>query len=169
MKKSLLLLPSLLFLVACQDNNCVIKESNFFLVMTNILYYPEDYLNKDLSLDCFTYNVTDINDVNYLCGVRKCTAGYGCRCGKDSVIGFILNYEGNIPEPKNQYDDTNDKSWIHIAGKLSSKDKANIKMYSYDAEGNKTDTVEEIQFLSFDVTTLEIVTDYSNLHYFVSK
>ena len=137
--------------------------------MTNILYYPEDYLNKDLSLDCFTYNVTDINDVNYLCGVRKCTAGYGCRCGKDSVIGFILNYEGNIPEPKNQYDDTNDKSWIHIAGKLSSKDKTHIKMYSYEAEGNKTDTVEEIQFLSFDVTTLEIITDYSNLHYFVSK
>ena len=130
-KHKLLLIPSLFFLVGCQNDNYVIKESNFFLVMTNILYYPEEYVGKDLTLDCFTYNVTDINNTTYICGVRKCTAGYGCRCGKDSVIGFILNYEGDIPDPKNQYDDTNDKSWIHLVGRLSSKDKTTITMLRF--------------------------------------
>ena len=95
MKKSLLLLP-LLLIGGCQPNTCNITESTFFLVMTNIQYYPEEYLNKDISLDCFTYNVEAVNGQKYLCGVRKCTAGFGCKCGKDTVIGFILNYDKEI-------------------------------------------------------------------------
>ena len=169
MKKSaLLLIPSLLLLTGCQ-NDCNIPESNFFLVMTNIQYYPEEYVNKNITLDCFTYYVKDVNNKDYLCGVRKCTAGFGCRCGKDTVIGFILNYEGEIPEPKNQYEDTNEKSWIHISGQLASKEKTPIEINSYDASGNITEQTEIVEFLTFNVSSLETITDYSKLAYFVSK
>ena len=169
MKKNLLfVIPSLFVLTACQ-NNCNITESTFFLVMTNIQYYPEEYINKEITLDCFTYNVTDVNNQEYLCGVRKCTAGFGCKCGKDTVIGFILNYDGDIPEPKNQYEDTNDKAWIHIVGQLASEEKTAIEINSYDADGNVTDQTEIVEFLSFNVSSLETIVDYSGLAYFVSK
>ena len=169
MKKSaLLLIPSLLLLTGCQ-NDCNIPESNFFLVMTNIQYYPEEYVNKNITLDCFTYSVKDVNNKDYLCGVRKCTAGFGCRCGKDTVIGFILTYEGEIPEPKNQYEDTNEKAWIHISGQLASKEKTAIEINSYDANGNITEQTEVVEFLTFNVSSLETITDYSKLAYFVSK
>ena len=169
MKKSLLLLiPSLLFLTGC-SNDCNIVESTFFLVMTNIQYYPEEYINKNITLDCFTYNVKDVNNQEYLCGVRKCTAGFGCKCGKDTVIGFILNYEGESPEPKNQYEDTNEKSWIHISGQLASKEKTPIEINSYDASGNITEQTEIVEFLTFNVSSLETIADYSKLAYFVSK
>ena len=167
-KRLLLLIPSLLTLTGCA-NDCVIDESTFFLVMTNIQYYPEEYIDKDITLDCFTYNVKDINNKEYLCGVRKCTAGFGCKCGKDTVIGFILHYDGDIPEPKNQYEDTNDKSWIHIVGKLASEEKTPIEINSYDAEGNVLPQTEIVEFLSFNVSSLETITDYSGLAYFVSK
>ena len=169
MKKGLLLLiPSLLLLTGCQ-NDCNIAESTFFLVMTNIQYFPEEYVNKNITLDCFTYNVKDVNNQEYLCGVRKCTAGFGCKCGKDTVIGFILNYEGDIPEPKNQYEDTNDKAWIHISGQLASKDKTAIEINSYDSNGNITEQTETVEFLTFNVSSLETISDYSKLAYFVSK
>ena len=169
MKKSILLLiPSLLLLTGCQ-NDCNIVESTFFLVMTNIQYYPEEYLNKNITLDCFTYNVKDVNNQEYLCGVRKCTAGFGCKCGKDTVIGFILNYDGEIPEPKNQYEDTNEKAWIHISGQLASKEKTAIEINSYDASGNISEQTEIVEFLTFNVSSLETITDYSKLAYFVSK
>lgn len=167
-KRLFLLIPSLFALVGC-ENNCNITESTFFLVMTNIQYYPEEYVDKEITLDCFTYNVKDVNNKEYLCGVRKCTAGFGCKCGKDTVIGFILNYEGNIPSPKNQYEDTNDKSWIHITGKLNSTEKTPIEINSYDSEGNILDQTEVVEFLSFDISSLETITDYTNLAYFVSK
>ena len=137
--------------------------------MTNIQYYPGRYLDKDITLDCFTYNVSDVNNNTYLCGVRKCTAGFGCKCGKDTVIGFILNYSGEIPEPKNQYEDTNEKSWIHITGQLVSQEKTPIEINSYDASGAISDQTEIVEFLSFNVSNLEIITDYANLKYFVSK
>jgi uncharacterized membrane protein YcgQ (UPF0703/DUF1980 family) len=137
--------------------------------MTNMQYYPEEYFNKDITLDCFTYNVVDKNNKEYLCGVRKCTAGFGCKCGKDTVIGFILKYDGDIPAPKNQYEDTNDKSWIHIVGQLESEEKTQIEIFSYDTEGNVTDQTEIVEFLSFNVSSLETITDYSGLAYFVSK
>lgn len=162
-KKLLIGLSIPLLLIGCSNNSCIIKESTFFLVMTNIQYFPEEYINKDIELDCFTYSVKDIHEEEYICGVRKCTAGFGCKCGKDTVIGFILNYDGDIPTPKNQYEDTNEKSWIHIAGQLSSVDKTNIQIYSNDGQ------VEEIEFLSFNVSTLEEISDYSELAYFVSK
>lgn len=165
---SILLLPFLT--ISCANaKDCNITESTFFLVMTNIHYYPEEYIDKDISLDCFTYNVKDIKGDEYLCGVRKCTAGYGCRCGKDSVIGFILHYDGDIPEPKNQYEDTNEKSWIHIVGQLSSIEKTKIEINSYDSSGNITDQTEIVEFLSFDVSSLETIEDYSKLAYFVGK
>lgn len=149
-------------LLGCSSNACVITESTFFLVMTNIQYFPEEYIDKTIDVDCFTYSVKDVNEKEYICGVRKCTAGFGCKCGKDTVIGFILNYEGNIPEPINQYEDTNEKSWIHITGQLTSIDKTSIDIYSSD------NVVETIEFLSFDVTSLQEITDYSKLAYFVS-
>lgn len=165
---SMLLLPFLVF--SCTNTkDCNITESTFFLVMTNIQYYPEEYLDKEISLDCFTYNIQDVKGETYLCGVRKCTAGFGCKCGKDTVIGFILNYNEKIPEPKNQYEDTNEKSWIHIAGKLTSKEKTKIEINSYDSSGNMDEQTEIVEFLSFDITNLEIIEDYSNLAYFVSK
>lgn len=167
-KRLFLLIPSLFALVGC-ENNCNITESTFFLVMTNIQYFPEEYADKEITLDCFTYNVKDVNSKEYLCGVRKCTAGFGCKCGKDTVIGFILNYEGTIPSPKNQYEDTNDKSWIHITGKLTSIEKTPIEINSYDSEGNILDQTEVVEFLSFDISSLETITDYTNLAYFVSK
>ena len=164
----LLILTSLL-VVGCQSNSCVITESTFFLTMTNIQYFPERYVDKEISLDCFTYNVSDVNNNNYLCGVRKCTAGFGCKCGKDTVIGFILNYDGEIPEPKNQYEDTNEKTWIHISGQLMSEEKTPIEIHSYDADGNLSEQTEIVEFLSFNVSLLETITDYANLKYFVSK
>ena len=87
--------------------------------------------------------------------MRKCTAGFGCRCGKDTVIGFILNYEGDIPEPKNQYEDTNDKAWIHLVGQLASETKTKIEINAYDAEGNIQEQTEIVEFLSFNVSSLE--------------
>ena len=169
MKKSLLLvIPSLLLLSGCHKD-CNISESTFFLVMTNIQYFPEEYVDKNITLDCFTYNVKDVNNQEYLCGVRKCTAGFGCKCGKDTVIGFILNYEGDIPEPKNQYEDTNEKSWIHISGQLASKEKTAIEINSYDTNGNITNQTEVVEFLTFNISSLETISDYSKLAYFVSK
>ena len=167
-KRILLIIPALFGLVACEED-CVLTESTFFLVMTNIQYYPEQYMNKEITLDCFTYNVIDIHEEEYLCGVRKCTAGFGCKCGKDTVIGFILNYDKEIPLPRNQYEDTNDKSWIHIVGKLASEEMKEIEIYSYDADGNVTDQTEIVKFLTFNISSLETITDYSNLAYFVSK
>ena len=84
-------------------------------------------------------------------------------------IGFILNYDGEIPEPKNQYEDTNDKAWVHLVGKLASETKTKIEINSYDAEGNVLEQTEIVEFLSFNVSSLETITDYSNLAYFVSK
>ena len=167
-KRILLIVPALFGLVACEED-CVLTESTFFLVMTNIQYFPEQYINKEITLDCFTYNVIDIHEKEYLCGVRKCTAGFGCKCGKDTVIGFILNYDKEIPLPRNQYEDTNEKSWIHIVGKLASEEMKEIEIYSYDADGNVTDQTEIVKFLTFNISSLETITDYSNLAYFVSK
>ncbi len=164
-----LFLPFLL--VSCSlDKNITITETTFFLVMTNIQYYPEEYVDKNLTLDCFTYSLEDVNGERYLCGVRRCTAGFGCKCGKDTVIGFILNYEsGEIPEPKNQYENNADKTWIHISGQLDSTVKEEIEIYSYDQQGEVTSNTEKVQFLSFNISSLEEISDYSNLAYFVSK
>lgn len=156
--------------ISCgKTNEYVLSEQTFFLVMTNIQYYPEQYVGADIEYDCFTYELTDTDGNSYICGVRKCSAGYGCTCGKDTIIGFLLNYDGEIPEPKNQSEDGNDKTWVHLKGKLASAEKRSVRIYAYDGEEIDYDTIETITFLSFDVETIDLIDDYSSLHYYVTK
>lgn len=175
MKKSALII-SVVFLITFAFSSCagnkeyVLNEKTFFLVMTNMLYYPEQYENKNIELDCFTYDLTDVDGVSYRLGVRKCSAGYGCKCGKDTVIGFILVCSEEIPAPKNQSEDTIEKTWIHLIGKIASAEKKKIKIYAYDQSGaiDKTKT-ETIEFLTFNVQKITLITDYSGLSYYVTK
>jgi uncharacterized membrane protein YcgQ (UPF0703/DUF1980 family) len=159
---SLLILTSLL-LSGCGDNKYVMNENTFFLVMTNIQFYPEEYVDKELTFDCFTYQLTSITGEEYLCVVRKCSSGFGCKCGEDTIIGFIVNKDLGLPEPKNQYDDTNDKSWVHIVGELKTTEKTQFEIY------NKNQEPEPVQFLTIQVNDFSIIEDYSNLHYYVDK
>ena len=155
---------------ACGDQDeYVLTEKTFFAVMTNIQFFPEKYVGKNLEFDCFTYSLTDVDGNEYLCGVRKCSAGYGCKCGKDTVIGFILDYDGDIPQPKNQSEDTNDKSWIHLKGSVKSKDFTEIKIYAYNGDEIDVNSVETIKFLTYKVDALDIIEDYSGLNYYVTK
>ena len=156
-------------LTSCGSDKCVISENRFFLLMDNIIRYPEEYINKELSLDCFTYDIKDVNDNVTVCGVRKCSAGYGCTCGRDTIIGFILNYEGEIPAAKNQYENSVEKTWIHISGHLANKNKTTITIYSYNADGTQSTDTEEVQFLTLNVESLELIEDYQNLHYYVTN
>ena len=161
---------SLLFLSALALSSCsvgqksyVLNEKNFFLVMTNIQYYPEEYIEKDITFDCFTYELTSTTGEKYFCAVRKCSSGFGCKCGKDTIIGFIVDDDIGLPEPINQYENTNKKSWIHVTGQLKSKDKTEFNIYGAD------DTEESVQFLSFEISEFSVIEDYSNLHYYVDK
>ena len=164
MKKflSLLLLP--LLLTSCGDStNCNITEKRFFLVMTNIQYYPENYVKKILTFDCFTYELTSTTGEKYLCGVRKCSSGFGCKCGKDTIIGFIMDDNIGLPEPINQYENSNEKAWIHVTGQLKSTEKTEITIYGVD------NTEEKVQFLSFRVDEFSPIEDYSGLRFYVDK
>lgn len=162
MKKFLMVL-SVLGLSACSSDNSVLTEQTFFMVMTNIQYYPEEYIDKTLTFDCFTYQLTATDGTSYICGVRQCSSGFGCKCGKDTIIGFILNSEEKLPEPKNQYDNSNDKAWIHVTGQLESTEKKTITIPASD------NTSEEVRFLSFKVSTFNLIEDYSSLHHYVDK
>ena len=165
MKKRLLPLLTLpIFLIGCtSQKSYVLNESTFFLVMTNIQYYPEEYINKDLTFDSFTYELTDTSGEEYLCVVRKCASGFGCKCGKDTIIGFVVDKELGLPAPKNQYEDTNDKSWVHVTGNIESTKKIEIEIFGVD------DTKENVQFLSLKIKDFSIIEDYSKLHYYVDK
>lgn len=155
-------------LSGCGRDSYDLTERDFFLVMSNMLFYPEQYLEKNISLDCFVYEIDDaVTGEHFQCGVRKCSSGYGCTCGNDTIIGFILNYDGAIPKAKNQSEDTSDKAWIHIAGKLVNDEKSYVNVYSYQ-NGEKTDSVEQIYFYTFAVDTLEEI-DGSSLQYYVTK
>jgi len=157
-------------LTSCDKKDYSLNEDNFFLVMTNIQYYPDQYLESQIDLDCFTYELKDVNDNRYILGVRKCSAGYGCTCGKDTIIGFILNYKDEIPEPKNQSVDTVEKTWMHLSGKIASKEFTQITIHSYNEDGSiNYDTNETISFLTFNVDSLELIEDYQNLKYYVTK
>ena len=174
MKNRFFIILSLIFILftnsSCGGNEYVLNEETFFLVMTNMQYYPEQYVDKPIEYDCFTYDLTDTDGNVYRCGVRKCSAGYGCKCGKDTVIGFILDYGGEIPEPKNQSEDTPDKTWVHIKGTVASAEKTKIKVYAYGEDGEiDYSTVENIEFLSFKVEALTAISDYSGLNYYVTK
>ena len=160
---SLLMLPLVLTGCSKEQKNYTLNESTFFLVMTNIQYYPEEYINKDITFDCFTYELVSTTGETYLCGVRKCASGFGCKCGKDTIIGFIMDKDIGLPEPKNQYEDTNDKAWIHVTGQLASADKKTFNIYGAD------NSEEEVQFLSFKIDSFSLIDDYQKLHYYVEK
>lgn len=148
----------------------VLTENTFFMVMTNALYYPEKYVDKDFELDCFIYDLEDINGNVYRLGVRKCSSGYGCNCGKDTIIGFILDYDGTLPEPKNQSEDTPDKAWVHLTGRITSSEKTYIKIYGYGEDGNlDTSIIETVNFLTYAPDSVHEITDYSGLNYYVIK
>ena len=159
--KILPLLLTPLLLVSCDQSSYVLNESTFFLVMTNIQYFPEEYLNKDITFDCFTYELTSTTGDTYICGVRKCSSGFGCKCGKDTIIGFIMDKDIGLPSPKNQYEDTNEKSWIHVTGQIESTNKTVFRIYTAD------NTEEEVQFISFRVDDFSLIEDYQKLHYYV--
>ena len=161
-KKPLILL-SIPFLLSGCSKNYDMNESTFFLVMTNIQYYPEEYIGKDISFDSFTYKLTSTQGVDYLCVVRKCSSGFGCKCGKDTIIGFIVDNDLGLPEPKNQYDDTNEKAWVHIVGQIKSTEKTEFEIY------NANNEPEPVQFLNLEIKDFSIIDDYSNLHYYVDK
>ena len=152
-----------------KEEEYVLSEKSFFLVMTNIQYYPSNYVGKNLEFDCFTYEIKDTDGNSYICGVRKCSSGYGCNCGKDTVIGFILDYGGEIPEPKNQSEDTNDKSWVRLKGKIDGDKFTGIAVYAYNGDEIDYSTVETIKFLTLKVDKLSVIEDYSGLSYYVSK
>lgn len=166
-----ILIIAMFFMTGCGSKNkgYNLNEQTFFLVMTNIQYYPEQYINKDIEFDCFTYLLTDIDSNEYLCGVRKCSSEFGCTCGNDTIIGFILNYTQEIPAPKNQSTDTNDKTWIHLKGQLDSSEKQEIKIYGYTNGQIDYSVVETISMLSYNVESLEIINDFTNLKYYVTK
>lgn len=174
MKKEFLKILSLILIAftfsSCSDEKYKLNEETFFLVMTNIQYYPEQYIGKNIEYDCFTYDLKDVDGNVYRCGVRKCSSGYGCKCGKDTVIGFILDYGGEIPAPKNQSEDTIEKTWVHLSGTLKSADKTKITVYAYDADGNEDKSKTEIiEFLRFEAKSLDVIEDYSSLNYYVTK
>ena len=161
--KKVLVLLSIPFLLSSCSNDYDMNENTFFLVMTNIQYYPEQYINKEISFDSFTYKLTSTQGEDYLCVVRKCSSGFGCKCGKDTIIGFIVDNDLGLPEPKNQYDDTNEKAWVHIVGQIKSTEKTEFEIY------NANNEPEPVQFLNLEIKDFSIIDDYSNLHYYVDK
>ena len=168
----LLLLLSML-LTACgggKDDQYVLNEDTFFLVMTNMQYYPEQYLDAEIEYDGFIYELQDVDGNTYTCGVRKCSSGYGCTCGRDTIIGFLLEADQELPAARNQSEDSNDKAWVHLSGRLQSAEKTTVTIHSYREDGTiDPDNNEQIVFLVFDVSSCEPIEDYSNLNYYVTK
>lgn len=166
----IIFLAAVLILTGCNtQNQYVLNETSFFLVMTNMQYYPEQYKDATIEYDCFTYALTDVSGNEYICGVRKCSSGYGCTCGNDTIIGFILEYDGKIPEPKNQSSDSADKTWVHLKGKIKSSNKKAISIYAYKDGKPDYQTTETLLFLTFVVESCDQIEDYSNLNYYVTK
>ena len=173
MKRALLCLLCLCLsfaLCACgSPDRYDLTESTFFYTMKVIQMNPSDYVGKTISFDCFTYLLTDVEGNEYLCGVRKCSSDIGCKCGRDTIIGFILDYDGKIPAPKNQSEDTPDKTWIHIEGTLPNADKEEFSIYAYNGDEIDYGTLEPVAFNHFTVTSLALIEDYSGLKYYVTN
>ena len=74
-----------------------------------------------------------------------------------------MDQDLGLPEPKNQYENTNEKSWIHVTGQIPSVDKKEFSIYGADG------VTEQVAFLSFKISDFSIIEDYSNLHYYVEK
>ena len=175
-KKCLSLLLAVLLCFSCfgcgkgKARDYVLTEDTFFLLMTNMQYYPEQYLDSKLEFDCFTYALTDVNGQTYICGVRKSSAEYGCTCGRDTIIGFVLESAEPLPEPRNQSADNGDKTWVHLTGKLKSAEKTEITIHAYRDDGTiDPDRNEVISFLSFEVASCDLIEDASGLQYYVIK
>ena len=152
-----------------EEKSWVLDEETFFLVMTNMQYYPEQYLGAKIEYDCFTYALEDVDGVTHLCGVRKCSSGYGCTCGSDTIIGFILESDSELPAPKNQSEDSNDKTWVHLSGELKSAEKETVTIHAYLADGTvDPDKTEQIVFLVYSVDSCSLIDDPSGLHYYVT-
>ncbi|MCD8308851.1 MAG: hypothetical protein LUD19_03265 [Clostridia bacterium] len=170
LKIALLLVAALCLLCGCDTSEYILNEDTFFLVMTNMQYYPGQYVGKTIEADLFMYTVTDIYGNEYQCAVRKCSSGYGCNCGADTVIGFVLEYDGELPEPKNQSEDTNDKAWVHVRGTINSAEFPDITIHSYDSDGNviegANETLKMLVLYAEEVTEIE---DYSGLSYYVTE
>lgn len=146
----------------------VLNERTFFKTMTNMLAFPSSYMGSEIELDCFVYELTDVESGEaYTLGVRKCSSGVGCTCGNDTIIGFILDYDGAIPAARNQSEDTNDKAWIHISGKLESDTPETIAIAAY-TNGVPNGSTESIQMFRFAVSSLSEIEDYSSLAYYVT-
>ena len=175
MKKCLCLLLALTLLCslsACggKTKDYVLNEDTFFLVMTNMQYYPEQYADSALEFDCFTYALEDVDGNSYLCGVRKCSAGYGCTCGRDTIIGFLLESQTELPAPRNQSADNNDKAWVHLRGRLKNSEKTDITIHAYLPDGTiDPETTETISFLTFEVESCEEIENTEGLQYYVTK
>lgn len=163
MKKVLSVFAVIFILFLCACGKFDLTENTFFLTMTNMQYYPQQYVGADIEFDAFTYELIDINGEKHICVVRQCSAGYGCKCGKDTIIGFLIDFDGEIPAPRNQSTPDNDKTWVHVKGTLPHAEKTDIQIYAIDG------TVETITFLTFKAETLKIIEDYSGLHYYVDK
>ena len=146
----------------------VLNERTFLKTMTNMRGFPSWYMRSEIELDCFVYELTDVESgKEYTLGVRKCSSGVGCTCGNDTIIGFILDYDGAIPAARNQSEDTNDKAWIHIAGKLESDTPETIAIAAY-TNGVPNGSTEYIQMFRFAVSSLSEIEDYSSLAYYVT-
>lgn len=169
MKKLFHLLPLFFLLASCGNNHYILKEDNFFFIMNNMQYYPEQYNDATIEYDAFMYDLYDTEGTLYNCCVRKCSSGYGCNCGKDTIIGFILNYDKELPKAYNQSEDSVEKTWVHVNGKIHSSEFKNINIYAYKDGEIDYDTIEVIKFLFFDVSSIETISDYSNLNYYVTK
>ena len=176
MKKTKIIVAVLLLILcltfaACGPKDYVLNEQTFFLVMTNIQARPQQYVDGTLEFDCFTYRLVDVvEEKTYICGVRKCSVGYGCNCGNDTIIGFVLIYDGELPEPSaRQSEDTNEQTWVHLKGRLKSADKLTVTVNSYVNGELDPNNTERIQLLEFVVESCELIEDYSNLNYYVTK
>ncbi len=159
-----------MLLAGCGARDYVLGEGNFFLIMTNMQFYPQQYLDSKIDLDVFMYALEDIQGETHLCGVRKSSAEYGCTCGQDTIIGFLLDYDGELPAPRNQSTNDGDKAWVHLTGRLVSDQKQDIEIHAYLPDGSvDPDRTETISFLSFRVDSWSTIEDASALAYYVSK
>ncbi len=146
-----------------------LDEKTFFLVMTNVQFYPDRYVGEDFEFDAFVYDLVDVDGNRHVTVARKCSAGYGCTCGKDTIIGFAVANDIELPPARNQSENNNDKTWLHIKGRIPSQDKQEIKIYAYSNGQTDYNTVETISFPTFVIEEFSVIEDYSHLSYYVTK
>ncbi len=163
----------LLAFAACTKTEWVLNEGNFFFTMDNVLRFPGRYYNNTFDLNCFTYQLTDVNGKTYMCGVRHSSSEYGCTCGNDKIVGFVLDYDGEIPTPINQSDKYSvEKAWIHVRGKITSEEYVKISVWAFtDGQPDQSKPVETIALPLLTVESLTVLTEeeYKNLQQYGVK